>query len=68
MTSLTLSGERGCRLEAEDERLRVSWMNVFRNCDDRDRSRRRLGLFGGSIGVGGVAVFVGACLGAMSQT
>jgi hypothetical protein len=54
MTWETPSGDSECLLDAEDERLRVSWMIVLRNRDDRDRIRVRVGLFRASIGVGGV--------------
>jgi hypothetical protein len=63
----TLSGDRERLLDAEDERLRVWWMSVLRNCDDCDRIRLRVGLFWGSIGVGGVSVIIGVCLGAIES-
>lgn len=68
MTWETLSGDSECLLDADDERLRVSWKIVLRNCDDRDRIRVRVGLLRASIGVGGVqSVISGVVLGAMSK-
>lgn len=72
MTSLTPSEDRERLLEAEEEWLRASVTNVSSHFGERDRDRDRdlvaVRISGGSIGVAGVSVILGAWVGFMMAT